>query len=451
MRIPYVRGAAARLRREIAQAPAVLRGFSGAGLRRHAARGTFAEREILAWRPYGFGSRMGELLNARRVATALGARFVFHWPPQPLFDVEGVDAVFDSDFVAAHHLPTLDIEQFGRLSTTIEPSDLRELATGPKRGARMAERYEIRLPGRVPALPSFQDAFADIRFHADLERIRTAVAGLPPIGLVVHLRRWDLSRPMSRFGGDVSPKQIPAALAIRVVEDFQRRRSGEVLILGNDPHVVGEVASTLGARTAEDLLPGQPRSSQEEAFRDFCLLARTGSVLGGGSAFSRVAQLVAGSRVILPEAAIPTGEARSLLWAAVIHPDPDRPLEATLASDHLFQRPDLVLTPAEEIELLERTIELDPEDPTRWLGLLVRFARSGDLSGAGRAMTGMAERFHGRELETAALAFRGRTPADRPAHLTDSDWRVLLDVEVLAPSWREALRAVGRGRAAEGP
>ena len=431
------------LRHGVAQAPALIRGFSGSGLARHVARGTFAERDILAWRPFGFGSRMGELLNARRVATALGARFVFHWPPEPLFDVEGVDAVFAPDFVAEHHLPTLDIEQFGRLTTTIEPTDLLGLADGTQRGSRMAERYEIRFAGRGLVLPSFREAFGDIRFHTDLERIRTAVSDLPPIGLTVHVRRWDLSVPTSRFGGLYSPKLLPAVLIERLVEDARRQGAGEVLLVGNDPAIVADLAIALRVRTADDLLPLSTPSLQEEAFRDFCLLARTGSVLGGGSAFARVAQLVAGSRVILPEAAIPVGEMRDLLFTAVMHPDPDRPLEATLACDHLFQRPDMALNPAEEIALLEQTIGLDPEDPTRWLGLLIRLLRTGDRIGASRVMAGMAERFDSRETEAAAHAFRSRTPVGRPAHLTDADWWELLESGVTGPRWAEALRTAG--------
>lgn len=441
MRIPYVRGAAARLRHIVAQAPAVARGFSGAGLRRHVARGTFAEREILAWRPHGFGSRMGELLNARRVATALGARFVFHWPPEPLFDVDGVEAVFDPDFIAAHHLPALDIDRFGRLSTTIEPSDLRELAVGPKRGARMAERYEIRFTGRGLNLPSFRDAFEDIHFHPDLERIRTAVGAGPPIGIAVHVRRWDLSRPESRFGGVFSPKQMPAVLIERIVAQFRREGAGEVLLLGNDPAFIAELAATLDARTPEDLLPGAARSPQEEAFRDFCLLARAESVLGGESAFARVAQLVAGSRVILAEEAIPADETRRLLWSSAMNPDPVRPLEATLASDHLFQRPDLQLTLLEEIELLERTVAADPDDPTRWLGLLVRLARTGDRAGAARVIAGMSARFEGRETVAVDQARRGRTPSARPAHLSGAEWGELPEAEGLPLLWLAAIRS----------
>jgi hypothetical protein len=442
MRVPYVRGAAAQLRHGATEAPAVLRGFSGRGLRRRVARGDFAEREILAWRPYGFGSRMGELLNAWRVATALGARFVFHWPPEPLFDVDEVEAVFDPDFIAAHHLPTLDIEQFGYLSTTIEPSDLRRLAAGMDRGARMAERYEVVMKARELDLPSFQEAFSAVAFHARLERIRTAVVEGPPIGIAIHVRRWDLSRPESRFGGAVSPKQMPVALIERVVEQFRHEEAGEVLLLGNDPAFVRHLATDLGARTAADLIPLVSGSPQGDAFRDFCLLARAQSVLGGESAFARVAQLVAGSRVIRPEEAISAEETRRLLWSSAVEPDPVRPLEATLASDHLFQRRDLILTASEEIALLERTLEVDPDDPTRWLGLIIRLVRVGDSDGASRVMRAMETRFRGRELLAVGQAFRGRTPPRHPAHLTDADWRELLEVEELADIWTQAMRTV---------
>lgn len=438
-----MRGAIARSRRAVVQGPAVLRGYRGSRLRRHVVRGSFSDREILAWRPYGFGSRMGELLNAHRLATALGARFVFHWPPQPLFDVDAVEDVFDPRLVAEHHLPVLDIEQFGRLSTTIEPSDLRELATGGLRGARMAERYEIALPGGGLTLPTFGEAFDAIRFHERLERIRTAVADAPRIGLAVHVRRWDLSRPHSRFGGVVSLKQMPAVLIERVVAPFRAGGAGEVLLLGNDPAFVADLAERLGARTADELAPGVATTPQDRAFRDFCLLARSGSVLGGSSAFARVAQLVAGSRVIRAEEAIPLRETRDLLWSAVVDPDPDHPLEATLASDHLFQRPHIALTLEEELLLLERTVRIDPEDPTRWLGLLVRQARSGDRAGAARTMAGMADRFEGRESEALTTASRARTPLTHPGHLTDRDWCDLDATDAIAPRWREALRTVG--------
>jgi len=187
MSIPYWRGGIERLRRRARQTPARLQGYSGRRLGHRITRGDFNEREILAWRPFGFGSRLGELLNAIRVARALESRFVFHWPPESLYDVDPAESVFAPGFLAAHHLPTLDIEEFGRLSTTIHPSDLRELATGSRRGARMAERYEVQFAGRGLSLPSFRDAFDEVEFHPRLERLRTAVAELPPIGLAVHL------------------------------------------------------------------------------------------------------------------------------------------------------------------------------------------------------------------------------------------------------------------------
>jgi hypothetical protein len=441
MRIPFVRGGVARLREVAREAPAVLQGYSGPGLRKRIATGHFSERDVLAWRPTGFGSRMGELLNARRVATALGARFVFHWPPQPLYDVDAVEMVFAPEFIAEHHLPTLDIDTFGRLSGTLRPTDLREFATDPRRGARMAERYEVVLTGSGPTLPSFRAAFDGIAFHARLERIRAAVDGLPPLGLAVHLRRSDLSVPDSRFGGAFSPKQMPLVLIERIVADLRCQGAQNILLLGNDPDLVAEVSDRIGAHAPHDLVPVPSGSPQEEAFRDFCLLARASRVLGGASAFARVAQLVAGAQVIRPETALPSDETRRLLWAAVMDGGGGRPLEATLASDHLFQRSDIRLTVEEEIRLLERTIELDPEDPTRWLGLLARKARLGDASGAERAMRGLAERFEGRETTAAAQAMRGTTALERPAHLTRRDWQDLVGLGALGEHWAAAARA----------
>ncbi len=440
MRVPYVRGAAQRLRSASRDAPAVLRGFSGRGLQRRIARGDFRPHEVLAWRPFGLGSRFGELLNAMRVARALGARFVFHWPPEPLLDVDAVETVFDPDFIAEHHLSRLDIEEFGRLSTTIRPSELQKLAEGPHRGVRMAERFEIRFAGRGLSLPSFRAAFDDVRFHHRLEDIRAAVEALPRIGLAVHLRRWDLTRPDSRFGGVVSRKQLPLVLVDRIVADLRRDGAENILLIGNDPDLVAEASGRIGARVAHDIVPLSTESLQEEAFRDFCLLARSERVLGGSSVFARVAQLVAGATVVRPEAVLSAHDSRELLWSAVMNDDQGRPLEATLASDHLFERPDLILSAADEVALLERTIGLDPEDPTRWFGLLARGVRSGDTLAVKRITAEMSERFKGREQLTAERAFRGITSREHPLHLTGADWQDLLRYEGLQPAWAQALR-----------
>jgi hypothetical protein len=376
-----------------------------------------------------------------RIAGALGARFVFHWPPEPLFDVDAVETVFDPDFIAEHHLPTLDIEDFGRLSTTIRPPDLQELARGPHRGARMAERYEVRFSGRGLALPTFREAFDGIRFHPRLEDIRAAVDGLPPIGLAIHLRRWDLTLPESRFGGVFSPKQLPLVLVERMVADLRRDGAENILLIGNDPDLVSEVSRSMGARVPHDLVPLATGSLQEEAFRDLCLLARSERVLGGSSAFARVAQLVAGATVVRPEEMLSADETRALLWSAVMNDGRGSPLEATLASDHLFQRRDLILTAEDEVALLERTIELDPEDPTRWFGLLARGIRSGDTREVERITAALSERFRGHEQLTIDRAARGRTSGDHPAHLTDADWQDLVRHDGLEPTWTQALRA----------
>lgn len=439
MRVPLLRGGAERLRVSAREAPAVVAGFSGARLRRRIARGAFAEREILAWRPFGLGSRLGELLNARRIATALGARFVFHWPPQPLFDVDAIEKVFESGFIAEHHLSTLDPEEFGRLSTTVWPSDLQTLAVGPRRGARMAERYEVVI-ARGLALPSFREAFEGIVFHHQLERLRADVDALPPIGLAVHLRRTDVALPESRLGGRFSSKQIPMVLIDRIVAALRAMGVENILLFGNDQAFTAEMSESLGARTPEDLISLRPGSLQEKAFRDFFLLSRSERVLGGSSAFARVAQLVAGAKVIRPEMLLSSAEMRRLLWAAVMDGPAGRPLEATLASDHLFQRADITLSIEEEIALLERTVELDPEDPTRWLGLLARRARSGDRKGAERTRREIAERFAGREARAAERARGAANPREKGSHLTTADWQDLVSRGELDERWSEGTR-----------
>jgi hypothetical protein len=440
MRIPLVLGGVQRLRISAREAPAVLAGFSGARLRGRIARGTFAEHEILAWRPHGLGSRLGELLNAGRAATALGARFVFHWPPQPHFDGDDVETVFDPGFIAEHHLPTLDLEEFGNLSTTIWPSDLQKLATGPHRGARMAERYEIAVPGRGLTLPTFRQAFDGLAFHPRLEQLRSDVDALPPIGLAVHLRRPDSMLPEDRFGGQISLKQLPVVLLDRIVGALRAEGAENILLLGNDQTFIAEMSESLGARTPDDLIPVASGSAQEKAFRDFFLLARAERVLGGASAFARVAQLVAGAKVIRPETVLSSTEIRRLLWSAVMDEATDRPLEATLACDHLFQRADITLSMEDELALLERTVELDPEDSTRWLGLLVRRIRSGDRAGVERTRRRIDERFAGREATAAARARGGMTSLDKASHLTAEDWDELVRRGALDERWTEGAR-----------
>jgi hypothetical protein len=385
---------------------------------------------------------MGELLNAHRVASALGARFVFHWPPAPLMDVNHAEAVFAPHFVAEHHLAALRRQEFGRLSTTITPSDLRGFAEGADRGARMAERYELVLRVRGLALPTLVEAFRDVPFHPDLERIRATVDGLPTIGLAVHVRRPDLAFPASRFGGVFSSKQVPMVLIERIIEMFSRDRGEGVLLIGNDERLLNYIAERTGAGTPDGLTGSEEASPPERSFRDFCLLARSKAVLGGTSAFSRVPQLIAGSHVLRPEEMLSRDETRALLWSAVLRNDPRYPLEATLASDHLFQRRDLQLSAREEVELLERTVQIDPEDPTRWLGLIVRRARLGDTLGAARDMAAMASLFRGKEDVALAQAAQGRTGSANPGHLTGVDWLDLIDLGVLDATWIEALRVV---------
>jgi len=234
---------------------------------------------------------------------------------------------------------------------------------------------------------------------------------------------------------------MPLVLVERTMTDLRLGATESVLLLGNDSVFVMEASERIGARVPNDMVPVSGASLQEEAFRDFCLLARARRVLGGTSAFARVAQLVAGAKVVRPEDVLSAEETRALLWSAAMDGEQGLPLEATLASDHLFQRPDLSLSVGEEVALLERTIELDPEDPTRWFGLLVRLVGLGDVRAAERAIGGLSERFAGRETEAILQAARGRTNQNRPGHFTYEDWRALLVLDPLGPAWREALRA----------
>lgn len=230
---------------------------------------------------------------------------------------------------------------------------------------------------------------------------------------------------------------VPLSLLQAQVSGLRRGGARRIAVLGNDAEAVGAVAAEMGIIAPNDVVALDRGQREDEAFRDFCLMSRSRSVVGGSSAFARVAQLIAGSsEVIQPDQMFSAADARALLWEAAMNAGSTDRVEATLASDHLFQRQDIVLTQAEEILLLERTVELDPDDPTRWLGLIARYSRSGDQVGADRALDRFSRQFADRVPVAVELARRSTTPEHRPGHLTAREWPAL--ESVISQAWGQS-------------
>lgn len=340
----------------------------------------FAEREVLAYREDGFGMRMGEILNAWRIAQAFGARFVFMWPARDIDGIRPAELVFSSSFRDAHLVEGRDRAEYRQVGTW-RGSDVRALHRGSVRGVwsiskrshSPKKKFVLGTDGiELPALMSMREAFDAIDFVSDLAEIRARSQAQPEIDVVVHVRRGDIvaEGSLGSLGAAQTHKAIPLALVDRMVGSSlaQGRR---VAVFGNGVDPLGLRERYPEALTADDVVAVDQKRTDFVDFRDFCLLTRGRQIIAAGSAFAMVPTLIGGGSRITVEDWFDL-EAQHELILRQLRQEQIPQSEVIVAVAHLLRREDRYLDPAKPLELLEAAVAVDHDNPLLRIGYAAR-------------------------------------------------------------------------------
>lgn len=346
----------------------------------------FAEREVLAFREDGFGMRMGEILNAWRIAQGFGARFVFMWPARDIDGIRPAELVFSSAFRQSHLVEERDLDAYRQVGTW-RPSDVRALHRGSVRGVwsiskrshSHKKKFVLGTDGiELPALMSMREAFDAIDFVPDLAEIRARSQAQPEIDVAVHVRRGDIVAEGSSGSLDAAQthKAIPLALIDRLVESSvtQGRR---VAVFGNGAAPLGLRERYAEVLTADDVVVVDQARTDLVDFRDFCLLTRVREVIAAGSAFAMVPTLIGnGSRITVDDCF--DLETQHALILRQLQQEKLPPSEVIVAVAHLLRREDRYLDSTKPLEVLEAAVAAEHDNPLLRIGYAARLMPEAD-------------------------------------------------------------------------
>ncbi len=365
-------------------------GLGRRGLARAVARGDFGEAIVLSARFDAFGGRLWNLLNASRVAAALGAQLRVYWPKRELDGISSAALVFDPEYLEKHRVDRVDLETCRNVTTWT----LRDLAAVRK--SKDTVWYEVRHRNsyfnkfdiatrgfRFQGLPTFAQAFESVRFHPDLERVRDAVMQLSRFDVAVHGRRGDIYSGDFRLGSHYVRKAIPLPLIDLILERYGG--SGRALVVSNDDKRLRE---RLGCdvreiQIASDVLDVED-NELAQMFLDFCLLTRADRIVAGSSVFAILPALIGGGEVLPPEHALDTQSAASAVWEFVREATGTPDLEVALACTYLEDRLRETLSDSDRLELLGIAVEADLGNPSLVLAGTAECLGRGDEEAAER-------------------------------------------------------------------
>jgi hypothetical protein len=377
--------------------------FSGGSLQRAIRSGEFAECRILSAKFDAFGGRLWNLLNAARVAEALGAQLRFYWPMRPMDGIRPADAVFDASYLERHELTVVDLGTLRNVRTWT-PGDLaylrgtdRMIWYEAKHRDPDFDKFDVAARGhRFKELPTYAEAFRSIRFSPGLERVRSAVDGVERLALAVHVRRGDVYRGDFRLGGQGVRKAIPLPIVGLILG---RLLEGERAVLISDDDA--RIRDRLGVDPSRVLISSEVLDwngdDLERTFRDFCLFTRCDRVIAGSSVFAVIPTLIGGGLLESPDETFDSSHVRTVV-TEFVEREAGRPdLEVALACVFLEDRFRGRLTESERDRLLAIAVEADPENPGLVVAQAARLIRLGHVEAAQalfeRTATGGAAEF----------------------------------------------------------
>ena len=270
--------------------------------------------------------RLGAMIAAMVLAEFTGGNFRFAWPRMPQgarayhYISEDAGEVFAGDFLQAHLIAQEDFDESRLVDLDDEVVEaLRQGRVAPGTMISILKFVSAKLVFRQATFASRAvEAFAGIGFSAPMEEARAMAAADVA---AIHLRAGDVIYGHNAKTNLASDKAIPYPLAIDLIA---RLRAGGMtpLLFGQDADLLAHLRDEHGAYCADDIGDRSGFSPAQNALFDLCLLSRCGRIIGGRSAFCRLANRLAGRVRIKPlERLYEADEAVGIIERHLFDPD----------------------------------------------------------------------------------------------------------------------------------
>lgn len=359
-------------------------------------------RRIVAARRDGLGGRLGALLNAVRLADALGWEFGFLWPEvghtAPEHQALGPpELFFEPAFIERHLARNYNRKRFHAVrGTRLRRANVDAIAADASRDGFSIFTYRGPIrgdwEGKAPA-PDLGTIFAAIPFVEPLQAVmRRVQAKVAPDAACLHVRRGDFIFTETRRAW-FPEKVVPLGILHHVLSVLSAE-GRQVIIVGDDREMNAQLARLHGTRTADDLLDGE-LGKIERAFFDLKLMASCADVIGSSSAFSLVATLIGGARHRSAWSFLAPDEIEAV---AVAHLRANAaeysPLERAKTCE-IIARQSPALTAAQRAAYFAEAHAADPDNESHGLSLAIELANQGLDAEAEAVLRETAERLFG--------------------------------------------------------
>ena len=362
---------------------AFVHGYSSGRIARLVRNRAFCGKEVLASHHTGMGHRFADLVNAKRIADALGAKLVLEWPMNIHCAWHGIrpaEDVFSPDFVERHLVVGRRLSDYHLVRRRdVRVSDVRAFRRRDMKGMRIHRSSAVNLNWRnAPRLASCAEAFSAVPLSARLEAVRSYVRdSVRSFDVAIHIRRGDVYGGLSRLGGTYIGKAIPLPLVRAILERIGGDKA--VLLVGDDRELIGQLSTESGATSVYDYSYLGTREKDKDDMFDICVLAKCKRVIGGSSAFVTTAAMIGASDFQSPEQVLTNDEMQSLLLGYIGSPASMRenPREVAGACQYASHLLGKSISSDERRLILRTASQADPESPEFLLGLTAMLLEDG--------------------------------------------------------------------------
>lgn len=273
---------------------------------------------IISARSDGLGERLNAIVNGMILGRLMGYCYGFVWsnslhaaqlgvnnPALVGHAIEPVEDVFSQEFISKYFLkkvPSGKLKEFSGYVGTA--SNISEIETKEKLNGWLAPRLmlkEVFDRSFIDTPYGYPQAFSDIKFSEDIERVRKIVDELPIKDFcALHLRSGDVFYGEYRKFVHYTYKGIVLPIAKKIIEDSMKM-GRQVVLLGQDRIVLDYLQSEYKTVVLVDsLFPCDGFSTLQKAFFDIFLMIKSGVIYAGSSGFAKFAALVSYKEVIAP-------------------------------------------------------------------------------------------------------------------------------------------------------
>lgn len=370
---------------------------------------------VLARRWDRLGARLGAIVNAAALASAIGCDFRFVWPRGDDTEVNDATLLFDPGFLAAHEIGMADLDgrtlvRFDAGRTAAEAGQL--LDRDAPAALEVGECFHIlRFAGEdeAAAATRFRQSFVAMGWGRNAARILGFFdAGYAGAGHhAVHIRAGDIVTGGWRTFMAYE-KYVPLPFIERAIEVVSAPTRTPVLVMSDSPACIAYLRSRHPQICSqEEICPGYASLGElDQAFADIVMMARSRTIVGPKlSAFSRLGANLGGIDFVEADRFAPEGGEAQMLadWIEGHREDPGW-LAPFVARDICWYLDvfGIDLKPRRRLRLARRAAALEPD----FTAALARQAREAALLGR-RKEAGTAAR---RAVALGRLAARHSDP-----------------------------------------